>query len=196
MLSLMLTATLSVTMPPPAWIEADPMPPPAVTAPEGIIDTIRQAKALIGKGNALADRGKLILDAAQRDGKIRVDVHVPEVMPDVGLVIEKPPPKEAVTLITPTRPPVVARVPGPRNLFRCPHCGDTESGCDMFLGESLLKLGVKRQYLEEVGHKQWGVLYDNIINSRPPVVAVQSGCEGGVCPIPRRRILFPRLGRR
>ena len=45
--------------------------------PGGIFDTIKQAKELIRKGNLLADRGKEILDAVQRDGKITVDIRLP-----------------------------------------------------------------------------------------------------------------------
>jgi hypothetical protein len=40
-------------------------------------DTYRDAKTLIEKGNALADRGKAILDQAERDGKITVDIRLP-----------------------------------------------------------------------------------------------------------------------
>ena len=42
------------------------------------LDTFRDAKALIAKGNALADRGKILFDAAQRDGKITLDVRLPK----------------------------------------------------------------------------------------------------------------------
>lgn len=44
--------------------------------PQGWI--FSDAKALIAKGNALADRGKAILDAAERDGKITLDVKLPK----------------------------------------------------------------------------------------------------------------------
>ncbi|NLS96685.1 MAG: hypothetical protein GXX96_31500 [Planctomycetaceae bacterium] len=44
----------------------------------GPLDTLRDAKDLIRKGNDLADRSKALLDAAQRDGKITVDVHLPD----------------------------------------------------------------------------------------------------------------------
>lgn len=47
----------------------------------GPIDTLRQARELIEKGNSLADRGKAILDAAERDGKITVDVRIPKPAP-------------------------------------------------------------------------------------------------------------------
>jgi Zn finger protein HypA/HybF involved in hydrogenase expression len=43
----------------------------------GPIDTIREAKELIAKGRALADRTKAILDAAEREGKVSVDVKLP-----------------------------------------------------------------------------------------------------------------------
>lgn len=44
---------------------------------ESPLDSFREAKALIAKGNALADRGKAILDRAQQDGKITVDIRLP-----------------------------------------------------------------------------------------------------------------------
>lgn len=44
----------------------------------GPLDTLRDAKELIAKGNELADRGKAILDQAERDGKITVDIRVPK----------------------------------------------------------------------------------------------------------------------
>jgi len=43
----------------------------------GPLETYRDARALIRKGNELADRGRAILDAAERDGKITVDVRLP-----------------------------------------------------------------------------------------------------------------------
>jgi hypothetical protein len=44
----------------------------------GPLDTLHDAKELITKGNALADRGKAILDQAERDGKITVDIRLPK----------------------------------------------------------------------------------------------------------------------
>lgn len=44
----------------------------------GPLDTYRDAKELIRKGNDLADRGKAILDAAEREGKVTVDVRLPK----------------------------------------------------------------------------------------------------------------------
>jgi hypothetical protein len=44
----------------------------------GPFDSIRDAKELIRKGNELADRGKTILDQAERNGKITVDIRLPE----------------------------------------------------------------------------------------------------------------------
>lgn len=63
-----------------------PLPPAPAPKPDpdgagakvgGPIDTFREAKALIDKGNALADRSKAILDQAQRDGKITLDIRLP-----------------------------------------------------------------------------------------------------------------------
>ncbi|KKN32869.1 hypothetical protein LCGC14_0809540 [marine sediment metagenome] len=45
--------------------------------PGGPLDIFKQAKELIHKGNKLADRGKKLLDAVQRDGKISVDILLP-----------------------------------------------------------------------------------------------------------------------
>jgi hypothetical protein len=44
----------------------------------GPLDTIHDARELIRKGNALADRGQAILDQAERDGKITVDIRLPD----------------------------------------------------------------------------------------------------------------------
>ena len=44
----------------------------------GPFDSIRDAKELIRKGNELADRGKVLLDQAERNGKITVDIRLPE----------------------------------------------------------------------------------------------------------------------
>jgi len=68
-----------------AMVTLEKAPAPAPTpkpAPDGApvggpIDTYRDAKTLIDKGNALADRGKALLDQAQRDGKITVDIRLP-----------------------------------------------------------------------------------------------------------------------
>ena len=48
------------------------------------LDTYRDAKTLIAKGNELADRGKAILDAAEADGKIMLSVHLPKVLKSAG----------------------------------------------------------------------------------------------------------------
>jgi hypothetical protein len=59
--------------------EVVPVPAPDTGAlPTGPLDIVRDAKSLIEKGNVLADRGKQILDAAQRDGKVTVDVRLPK----------------------------------------------------------------------------------------------------------------------
>ena len=42
------------------------------------LDTLRDARELIRKGNELADRSKAILDRAERDGKITIDVRLPK----------------------------------------------------------------------------------------------------------------------
>jgi len=43
---------------------------------------IRQAKELIRKGNLLADRGKALLDAVQKEGKLTVDIRLPQIATD------------------------------------------------------------------------------------------------------------------
>ncbi len=50
--------------------------------PGGFLDVVRQAKDLIRKGNELADRGKAILDAVQREGKLTVDIRLPKISAD------------------------------------------------------------------------------------------------------------------
>jgi len=197
--ALLLTIVIGVPMPAPAWAERNPMPPPVVQpAPTGLLDTIRAAKALIAKGNALADRGKQLLDAAQRDGKIRLGVILPDVPVEIVVVeVEELVEPEEVELIRPPTPPVLKRLPGPRNLFRCPDCGDYESGCDMFLGNALLSMGHTDAYLQEIGRKQWGLLYDNTVNSRiDGPVSVQSGCPDGRCRTGMFSRLRSRRGRR
>ena len=44
----------------------------------GPLDTLREAKELIRKGNELADRSKALFDRAERDGKISVDIRLPK----------------------------------------------------------------------------------------------------------------------
>ena len=46
--------------------------------PGGPLDIIRQAKELIRKGNELANKGKALLDAIQKDGRITVDIRLPQ----------------------------------------------------------------------------------------------------------------------
>lgn len=43
----------------------------------GPLETWRDAKELVRKGNELAERSRQILDQARRDGKIRVDIQLP-----------------------------------------------------------------------------------------------------------------------
>jgi hypothetical protein len=50
----------------------------AVTSP---LDMFRDARTLIDKGQSLADRSKAILDQAEQDGKITLDVHLPKPAP-------------------------------------------------------------------------------------------------------------------
>ena len=138
---------------------------------------------VVALGPIAAPHEEPTLIAAAFSGEVKLEV-----------VVES----QRVHLVKPARPPIVVRLPGPRNLFRCPHCKKTASGCDMFLGEELLKLGAKREYLNKITYRQWGVLYDNIVNSRKPATMVQSSCKGGVCRVfpPRRRpSLFRRLRR-
>ena len=77
-------------------LEKAPAPAPTPTpAPDGApvggpIDTYRDAKTLIDKGNALADRSKALLDQAQRDGKITVDIRLPT-PPATGALAACPP---------------------------------------------------------------------------------------------------------
>ena len=60
--------------------------------PGGPFDIIKQAKELIRRGNELAERGKALLDAFEKDGKITVDIRLPDA--------PKQPPKEEPKPIT------------------------------------------------------------------------------------------------
>lgn len=64
----------------PAPLPLPPAPDPdddSGTKPGGPFSFIRDAKELVEKGNALADRGKSILDKAEAEGKVTFDVHLP-----------------------------------------------------------------------------------------------------------------------
>jgi hypothetical protein len=54
------------------------------------LDTYRDAKALLAKGNELADRGKALLDAAEADGKIMLAVHLPKTLKPARTAEAKP----------------------------------------------------------------------------------------------------------
>ena len=54
------------------------------------LDTLRDAKSLIAKGNALADRGKVLLDAAEVEGKISVDIRLPKTLRSAKPAESKP----------------------------------------------------------------------------------------------------------
>ncbi len=56
------------------------------------LDTYRDAKALIAKGNELADRGKAFLDAAEADGKIMLAVNLPKLSKSTIVTGKKPGP--------------------------------------------------------------------------------------------------------
>ena len=58
----------------------------SVTSP---LDTLHDAKELIRKGNDLAEQSVAILDQARRDGKITVDIRLPQ-----GQAIETPTPRK------------------------------------------------------------------------------------------------------
>jgi len=50
--------------------------------PGGPLDIYKQAKELIRKGNELANKGKALLDAIQKEGRITVDIRLPQVAAD------------------------------------------------------------------------------------------------------------------
>lgn len=76
----------------------------------GPLDTLRDAKELIRKGNDLADRSKALLDAAQRDGKITVDVQLPKPFPLAGTSAPQSCPG-GICPVVPPRPEVPAPPP-------------------------------------------------------------------------------------
>jgi hypothetical protein len=49
---------------------------------ESPLSTYRDAQSLIQKGNELADRGKAILNRAEREGKLTVDIRLPALPAD------------------------------------------------------------------------------------------------------------------
>lgn len=75
---LMATEGAVVTLEKPLPPAPRPTPDGATAQVGGPIDTYRDAKTLIDKGNALADRGKVILDQVEREGKITVDIRLPQ----------------------------------------------------------------------------------------------------------------------
>jgi len=108
-----------------------------------------------------------------------------------------PVPQFAPTLPVPqfkTLPPSqLTRLPGPRNHFRCSHCG--RSNCLMFLGDHLRRVhGQSMAYLDRVGYRQLTVLHDNIHNAgwKPTKAApvYRSTCKGGSCGFPILKRLF------
>lgn len=90
-----------------------PCPDCPATAGEsfgGPLDTLRDARELIRKGNDLADRSKALLDAAQRDGKITVDVRLPQPLPLAAPAVGQSCPG-GVCPVVPPRPEVPASLP-------------------------------------------------------------------------------------
>lgn len=76
----------------------------------GPLDTWRDAKELIRKGNELADRSKALFDQAERDGKIRVDIRLPgPSQADVSQVLPGP---SQVNVPPVLSCPVAPRLPG------------------------------------------------------------------------------------
>jgi len=205
---LLLTIVIGAPMPPPAWLNDKPMPPPIIQpAPKGLLDTIRAAKALIAKGNALADRGKALLDAAQRDGKITVDIILPDVPAEVAVEPERTLATEEAKHHSPKpvgpqlpRPGVtLKRIAGP-TWWRCPTCGS--STCLMYLGGHLTNSRshhrISGEVVNGINWRNLQVYHDNLHNSgakpsvRRATAQVQSGCKDGRCATG----LFRRLGSR
>jgi hypothetical protein len=75
---LIATEASVVTMAKPAPPQIEPEDTDLGQGVGGPLDSIRDAKELVRKGNELADRGKALLDQAQRDGKITVDIRLPD----------------------------------------------------------------------------------------------------------------------
>lgn len=92
---------------------------------------------------------------------------------------------------------VLTRLPGPRDHFRCSHCG--RSDCLMFLGDHLLRVHSQSyDYVDQIGYQQFGVLHDNLHNanyqpgSAPKQNASCPTCEGGQCRRPILNRFFSR----
>ena len=74
---LIATEASVVTMAKPAPPQVEPEDTDLGQPVGGPLDSIRDAKELVRKGNELADRGKALLDQAEREGKITVDIRLP-----------------------------------------------------------------------------------------------------------------------
>jgi|LSQX01.3.fsa_nt_gb hypothetical protein len=88
----------------------------------GPLDTWRDAKDLIRKGNELANRGKQLLDRAERDGKICVDILLPKPNLESQPVVQREPvsqpcPADACSVVPPppkrTAPTIVTQQAAP-----------------------------------------------------------------------------------
>jgi len=93
----------------------------------GPLDTWRDAKDLIRKGNELADRSKALFDRAERDGKISVDIRLPKPnLPSQGPVQKGPVTKACPGGICPRVPeyPKRTAIP-PVTQPATPSCGST-----------------------------------------------------------------------
>ena len=89
--------TLEKTAPAPLPQPPQPKPDPdgagaAGQTVAGPLDTLRDAKELIRKGNNLADQSVAILDQARRDGKITVDIRLPK--PTAADMVAPPTPRK------------------------------------------------------------------------------------------------------
>lgn len=98
------------------------------------------------------------------------------------------------------RIPTTYRLPGPRNWFRCPHCGSPN--CLMFLGDHLRRShGYSTTVLDKIGYRNLPILHDNLHNrlhSQAPAAATKlrsapcSTCQGGQCGRPFLERIFGR----
>ena len=99
----------------------------------GPLDTWRDAKDLLRKGNELADRSKQLLDRAERDGKISVDIRLPKPNLHSETPVEKKPVTSTcpggVCPIVPSQPQQTApqAITGPTTQRAAPSC--TRSQC-------------------------------------------------------------------
>lgn len=98
---------------------------------------------------------------------------IPDELKDRFVEVEEFETEAGVKIVLEVVPPTseLERLPGPS--YRWPH-----GNCYMCLGNTLIsRYGQSKKYLDEIGYKNWGVLYDNL-NNDPRFQGVKGENEG------------------